>query len=640
MNQTQSFSSVSAPAASPPPPLAARLQTLVRENLVGTLTVTIAGSLILFGGSMWNTWNVYRGFRTTVTRQFELQRLSGQIVHLDEVLTMSARMAASTGDLVWEDRYNQFEPQLDQAIQQTLDGVTDAIRAEASKTDAANQLLIEYETQAFDLVRAGQAAAALDLLLGADYTEQKDIYSQGITRVLAQVEALIGQQLRTYRQQLQVSMGFAVVTFPILLGAWILVLAAVRDYIRDRKAAQNSLQQSQQNLLGLNTQLQQEVTARQQQENRIREEGEQLLQDVDHILDVVCAVEAGDLTTEATVNERATGLVADTLNRLIEELGRIIWQVADTAQQVSGSSQQQRTIAALVADNTDQQASAVQQVLSLTDRVRQFAHSAADQLDQTNRSLQALQSAVAEGQLEVDTLDQEIMVLQQGSDRIVQQMKTLGEFVGLADQFVHNQSDIAEQTQMLAINASLVAARAAEQRDPKQFAAVAQEFESIANQVSHLAQQTNEGLAALEQRSTQIHRVVSDVDADVQRLGGLVGGFTQGVKQTREVFQTVQAVTGEAMVAGEAVTATSQNIVQTVGETAGSMQAIAQLSSEIAGQAQGARRLADTMTQLSDQLLHKMQVFQLPQSLTGPLTPPQADPAPANLTLPALAVEV
>ncbi|NCJ06201.1 methyl-accepting chemotaxis protein [Synechococcales cyanobacterium C] len=643
MNSIQSSRSM--PLSTPDAPtLAARLQQFVRENLVGTISVTIAGSLILFGGSMWNTWNVYRGFRTTVTRQFEMQKLSGKIVHLDEVLTMSARMAASTGDLAWEERYNQFEPQLDQAIQQTLNGVTDAIRVEASQTDTANQLLIEYETQAFELVRNGQADAALNLLLGADYTEQKDIYSQGINRVLEQVEVLIAQQLQAYRQQLQVSIGFAAATFPILLGAWILVLSAVRDYIRDRKTAQDSLQQSQQNLMGLNTQLQHEIETRKHQEDQVREEGEQLLEDVDHILDVVCSIEQGDLTTQAIVNERATGLVGDTLNRLIEELARIVCQVSTTSQQVSTSSKQQRTIAAAVAKDTDQQVNAVDQVLQLTDRVRQFAHSAAQQLDHTNHSLQELQAAVANGQLEVNTLDQEISVLQQGSDRIVQRMKTLGEFVGLADQFVHNQGDIAEQTQMLALNASLVAARAAEQRDPQQFAAVAQEFASIANQVSHLAQQTNEGLALLEQRNNQIHRVVSDVDTDVQRLGGLVGGFTQGVKQTREIFQTVQAVTGDAMAAGETVTATSQEIVQTAAETAGAMQAIAQLSSQIAGQAQEARFLADTMTQLSDHLLQKVQVFQLPSGFTDTLTTlqlnaPKAHPG-KNFTLPALAVEV
>jgi hypothetical protein len=42
-----------------------------------------------------------------------LQQLSDEIIYLDEVLTMSARMAASTGNLEWENRYRTFEPKLD-----------------------------------------------------------------------------------------------------------------------------------------------------------------------------------------------------------------------------------------------------------------------------------------------------------------------------------------------------------------------------------------------------------------------------------------------------------------------------------------------------------------------------------------------
>ncbi len=115
--------------------------------------------------------------------------------------------------------------------------------------------------------------------------------------------------------------------------------------------------------------------------------------------------------------------------------------------------------------------------------------------------------------------------------------------MGLADRFVQDQSEISIQNPILALNASLVAARAAEQRDPQKFAAVAREFESIADQVSQLAQQTNDGLAELEQRSSQINLVVTAVDAEVQQLGTFVQDFAKGVKETNHVFDTVQEVT-------------------------------------------------------------------------------------------------
>jgi methyl-accepting chemotaxis protein PixJ len=203
--------------------------------------------------------------------------------------------------------------------------------------------------------------------------------------------------------------------------------------------------------------------------------------------------------------------------------------------------------------------------------------------------------------------------LQAGSDRIVQEVKTLGEFVGLADRFVQDQGEIVTQTQILALNASLVAARAAEQRDPKQFAAVAREFESIATQVSQLAQQTNEGLTILEQRNSQIHRVVSSVDIDVQKLGGLVNTFTQGVKQASDVFASVQTVTEQAVASGNTVAIASQKIVVAADSTAVAIDSISFLSQQISHQSQDAQNLGDRLNLLSTNLLENIQIFKLPE---------------------------
>lgn len=596
--------------------LVERVKRLARNNLVATISATVAASLLVTVGSGINIWNNSRNLEKIVDRQFELQKHTGEIAQFDEVLTMSARMAASTGDLEWLQRYEQYVPLLDEAIAQTLDNVSEDIRAEASKTDAANTRLIELETQAFELVKANKAAEAEQLLAGNEYSNLKRQYAEGNRRVTTLIETFIDQQLQAYQSQLSTSITLAgLIALPILLAGWILVLSAVRDYIRERQEAQEKVKQSQIDLLVLNSQLQEEIESRKQQEEDIRKDNDQLQEDIIELLDVVSTVEEGDLTTQAMVNERATGLIADTLNRLIEELGGILQQVSATSRQVSASSNRQKDISELVARNTDQQSQEVMQVLGLINEVRSFATNAAQQLAETNQSLVTLNEAVAQGQVEIGTLGEEIEVLQQDSDRIVQQMKTLGEFVGLTDQFVQDQGDIAEQTQMLALNAALVAARASEQTDPKKFALVAQEFESIANQVSQLAQQTNDGLGSLEQRSTQIHRVVADVDADVQRLGGVVDDFTQGVRHTQAVFQKVQDVTGQAVESGETVAQTSEGIVQASEQTAMTMEAIAQLSTQIASQSGNAQQLADAMNQLSDDLLGKVKVFKLPEAV-------------------------
>ena len=341
-------------------------------------------------------------------------------------------------------------------------------------------------------------------------------------------------------------------------------------------------------------------------------EGEFLQSEVSHLLDVVSAVEDGDLTTLAHVSDRVTGLVADTFNRLIERLCYVLTQVLDVTHHISSKANQQKLLAGTVEANAEQQAHAVNQVLDLAEQVEQAAQGAAERASISNESLQAMASTVMLGQTSINALTQGIEVLQEGTDRITQRMKTLGEFVSLADQFVQNQSQISFVTQTLSLNASLVAAGASEQRDPKRFVVIAREFDSIADQINQLAQQTSEGLSSLKRRSTQIHTAVSTVDADVQRMGELVMQFTAGVEQSQQVFNHVQTITSEAMQAGAAVGHFSQEIVASTQTTARVIRGIAELANETVTLTQSASEQSAQIDLLSAQLLQNVQFFQLP----------------------------
>ncbi|NQU21470.1 MAG: PAS domain S-box protein, partial [Candidatus Nealsonbacteria bacterium] len=112
-----------------------------------------------------------------------IEELRGSIVHLDEVLTMSARMAAFTGDLEWENRYRRFEPQLDAAIKEAMTLAPEAYGGEAAaESAAANIKLVDMENRTFDLVRQGHADQAKAVLFSDEYEKQKQVYAQGMTR--------------------------------------------------------------------------------------------------------------------------------------------------------------------------------------------------------------------------------------------------------------------------------------------------------------------------------------------------------------------------------------------------------------------------------------------------------------------------
>jgi methyl-accepting chemotaxis protein PixJ len=589
-----------------------KVQKFVSSNLVVAIVSSVCLNLTLTGASTWNVWNTSQSLKTTVERQIKLQDLSNQLIYLDEVLTMSANMLINTGQTTWEKRYAENTPIYERVAAELFKDLPASVKGTYQQFDVAAKELFTAEERAFKLVKTKKLADAVSILQSPEYAGQKKIYANSIRIIINSIKADIDNQTLSERQRLDWSIYLALISLGLLAATGTGVVISVKNYVTDRQLAQAALQSSQESLQTVNLQLAGESEQRQVKERLTRAENEELQQDIGELLDVVSEIESGNLTIQVQVNDRATGLVGDTLNRLIEELGRTLREVSIAAKRVDANSKVQKEMANTVAENANQQAEEVSQMLLLTRRMRQSAENTMQQSVVTGDRLVTLQSTVMTGQKTIANLDLEIATLQAGSDRIVQEMKTLGEFVGLADRFVQDQSEIVTQTQILALNASLVAARAAEQRDPKQFATVAREFELIASQVSQLAQQTNEGLATLEQRNSQIHKVVSSVDRDVQTLGGLVTTFTQGVKQTSDVFSTVQTVTEDAVRSGQMVSTTSERIVAAADATTLAIESISSLSEQIADRSQDARSLGDRLNILSTDLLTNIQIFKLP----------------------------
>jgi methyl-accepting chemotaxis protein PixJ len=587
------------------------VQNILANRVVETVSVSLTLSLVMLGGSAWNVWSTYQGFRETVKKEFRLQELSKNTTYYDEALTHSVNMAASTGDLKWASRYDSFVPKLDATLSEIIKDFPSA-KDGFDQTKDATDKLYALEDQTFKLLRKGKQPDAAAILFGPDYAQQKQIYAQGADKTLDKLNKIIAQELETSNQRLTQSMVFAGVSFPLLMLTWVVILVAIRSYMKERTQAQQRLVESQGSLLQMNQELEHRTEQIEAQERITRQESELLQADVGVLLDTVCSIEEGDLRVQAPVSDRVTGLVSDTLNRLIEQLIQVMTQVLDTTEQVTFNSLQLEELACTVATNAEQQAQGVSQTLVLAEQVETTALASEVQVNDVNTSLGKVRETVDQGQQVMTHLKEGILVLHQGSEHIVQQMKTLGEFVGLADQFVQEQSQIASLTQVLAMNAGLVAARAAEQRDPRQFSVVAREFEAIARQVSDLAQQTNDGLNTLEQRTSQIHTVVSAIDTDVQGLSHLVNDFTQGVEQSNEVFTNVKLVTGSVSKAGEVIAQSNQDIVKAIRTTATAMRNIATLAVQTATLTQSAQSQSEQIELLSGQLLQRVLFFQLP----------------------------
>ena len=335
-------------------------------------------------------------------------------------------------------------------------------------------------------------------------------------------------------------------------------------------------------------------------------------EEISHLLDVVSELEMGDLTARAEVSPHATGLIADTLNRLSEQLAEVLAAVLRTAQQVTLRTDRLEQLAIAVSQNAAQQEELVVQARLGIEDVNQLAQEAAQQAIAANVAVQRVRSAVRQGEEQIIYLTASIESLQAATVQMVQRIKNLGEFVDLAKQFVLDQKRLASLTQVLATNASMVATRALEQRDPEQFSSVAREFEAIAAQVNNLATQTNQGLLVLQQRTGFVDVVVSGIDQDVRDVNSLVSDFTTSVDSSEQSFTNISTVTEELAEIGASVTESSRSIAETVKLSLASIQDIEAIAERSASQAQFTRDQSGKMGMLARQLLDRVNFFRLP----------------------------
>ena len=262
-------------------PLIQRLLSSGSSFPVRILTVAVIITLLLFTVFGLQFWNSYRELKTTQTFYLRLQELVGIIVHYDEILTMSARMGAATGNLKWEERYREYEPQLDATIKETIELSPEIFMSNAAiETNTSNIQLVTMENRAFKLIRQGQSKAAMDLLSSEEYERHKVLYSKGMEKINSTIQERIKGTLQNQRRRSLLIVTFAVITMLILLIAWFAVVRLIRMYVVERKKAEEDLRESHSelekkvadrtaDLQFSNKQLKQEISQRKEAEQQL-----------------------------------------------------------------------------------------------------------------------------------------------------------------------------------------------------------------------------------------------------------------------------------------------------------------------------------------------------------------------------------
>lgn len=160
----------------------------------------------------------------TLKRGLALAEEHANILLYDEILTMSASMAAATGNREWIDRYNRYEPRLLTSLENALAlSDTGKLKLAVKATETANNQLVELERQSFVLVDAGDAEAAHTLLNSPTYRELKQAYASGMATVADTLQEEIEQTERFVERSSWLAVVASSVGLAVLVTIWLMM---------------------------------------------------------------------------------------------------------------------------------------------------------------------------------------------------------------------------------------------------------------------------------------------------------------------------------------------------------------------------------------------------------------------------------
>ena len=315
-------------------------------------------------------------------------------------------------------------------------------------------------------------------------------------------------------------------------------------------------------------------------------------------------VAAGDLSVKVQSETRRdeVGVLHSAFGTMVANLREVNSEISAGVNVLSSSATEISTSTSQLASSAGETASAVSQTTATVEEIRQTAQvtsqkarSVAEAAQNAVQISESGRRATTETTAGMQRIREQMEVIGEGMMRLSEQSQAIGQIIASVD-------DLAQQSNLLAVNASIEAAKAGEQG--KGFAVVASEVKSLADQS--------------KQATMQVRAILTDIQ---KATGAAVLATEQGSKAVETgVLQSQQA--GEAILllsdsvedaaqSATQIAATSQQQLVGMDQVAQAMESIKQASSQNVG---GARQLEDAargLMELGNRLKSQVEKFKV-----------------------------
>ncbi|MDZ3992359.1 Methyl-accepting chemotaxis protein McpU [Pseudomonas sp. Teo4] len=311
----------------------------------------------------------------------------------------------------------------------------------------------------------------------------------------------------------------------------------------------------------------------------------------------------GDLTRRLTYDKRdELGDLAGWFNRFLDKLQPTIAEVKRSVQAARGTADQSSAIASQTSAGMEQQYRQVDQVATASHEMSATAQDVARSAAQAAQAAREADQATREGLAVIDRTTQSIDTLAADMSTAMAEVEGLAQNSEKIGSVLEVIRSIAEQTNLLALNAAIEAARAGEAG--RGFAVVADEVRNLAQRTQESVEETRQVIEALQAGTRE---VVGAMDNSHRQAQGGVEQVGQAVTALQRIGQAVTVITDmnlQIASAAEEQSAVAEEINSNVAT-------IRDVTESLSGQANESARVSQSLNSLANQQQALMDQFRV-----------------------------